>query len=291
MGSLGVLCFSFTLPATRAAVSLLGGTAVGLGRALVAALLAALLLLVRREPLPSRHHWFSLVVVAIGVVVGFPLCSSLALQSLPAAHGAVVVGLLPAATAVMAVLRTSERPSKTFWIACAVGVIAVVGFAVSQGAGHPQPGDLLLLAAVALGALGYAEGGRLAKEMGGWRVICWALVLSAPFLVFPVLFTFHLNTSAVNPLAWLGFVYVSVFSMFLGFFAWYRGLAVGGIARIGQIQLIQPVLTLGWAALLLGEHITPPTLIVSLFVIASVAVSQWTRAPRAPHIAKKPEIE
>ncbi len=163
LGGLGVLCFSLTLPATRAAVPVFGGIVVGLGRAFVAATLAGLLLWVRRERLPVRHHWPGLAIVAVGVVVGFPLCSSLALQRLPAAHGAVVVGLLPAATAVMAVLRADERPPRAFWIGVVAGVVAVLVFAVAQGAGRPQGADLLLLIAVVFGGLGYAEGGRMAR--------------------------------------------------------------------------------------------------------------------------------
>ncbi len=277
MGGIGVLCFSFTLPATRLADPLLGGIVVGLGRALVAGLLATIVLMVRREPLPARRYWPRLAAVACGVVIGFPLLSSLALQSLPASHAAIVTGLLPAATAVMAVLRAGERPSKFFWFSCGAGVLAVLLFAATQGAGRPQSADLLLLVAVLLGSVGYAEGGRLAREMGGWRVICWALVLAAPALLLPVIFSFHLHETAAQPAAWLGFAYVSVVSMFLGFFAWYRGLASGGIARIGQIQLLQPVLTLTWAALLLGEQITPIMLLAAVLVIACAAASQWTR--------------
>lgn len=282
MGGLGVLSFSITLPVTRIAVPLLGGTFVGLGRAVVAGILALLVLLIRREPLPARRHWFGLLLVAIGVVIGFPLFSALALQSLPASHGAVVVGLLPAATAVMAVLRAGERPSRGFWLSCIGGVLAVIIFAIIQGAGHPQPADLLLLLAVVFGALGYAEGGRLARELGGWRVICWALVLIGPFLVLPVIFSFHPDGNIAQPIPWLGFAYVSVISMFLGFFAWYHGLAVGGVARIGQIQLLQPVLTLIWAALFLKEQVTFLMILASLLVIASAAASQWTRRPTVP---------
>lgn len=288
LGVLGVLCFSLTLPATRASVPLFGGTFVGLGRAIVAAVLAALLLALRREPLPARRYWLPLATVALGVIVGFPLFSALALQTLPASHGAVINGLLPAATAVMAFVRAGERPSKFFWLACLLGVISVLFFAAVQGAGRPQLADLLLFIAVVLGALGYAEGGRLARELGGWRVICWALVLSAPVLIVPVALSFHPHGSLANPAPWLGFAYVCLFSMFLGFFVWYRALAVGGVARISQIQLIQPILTLGWAALLLGEHITLATLIASLFVIASAALSQWARTS---HPAKKPAPE
>lgn len=279
-GFLGVLAFSLTLPATRAAVPELGGTLVGLGRALVAAALAGGLLLARRERPPPRRHWPGLAIVALGVVVGFPLCSALALRQVPAVHGAVVVGLLPAATAIMAVLRAGERPPAAFWLASAAGVGAVLVFAAAQGAGRPQAADGLLLAAVGLGALGYAEGGRLARELGGWRVICWALLLAAPLLAPPVLLVIDRDGLAAGPAAWLGFAYVSLVSMFLGFFAWYRGLALGGVARVGQIQLVQPVLTLGWAALLLGERVDGRTLLASLLVIGSVGLTRWSWSGR-----------
>ncbi|MGI8508850.1 MAG: DMT family transporter [Gemmatimonadaceae bacterium] len=277
MAGLGVLCFSLTLPATRAADPALGSIVVGLGRAVVAAVLAGLLLWFKREPLPARRHWPGLAIVAVDVVVGFPLCSALALQHLPAAHGAVVTGLVPAATAVMAVWRAGEKPPRLFWVGVVAGVIAVLIFAAVQGAGHPQTADLLLLAAVAFAGLGYAEGGRLARELGGWRVICWALVLSAPFLVLPVALSLPRPGTVIPPSAWLGFAYVSCVSMFLGFFAWYRGLALGGVARIGQIQLVQPVLTLGWSALLLGERVTPTTVVAALLVVGSAALSQLKR--------------
>lgn len=282
MGTLGVLGFSLTLPATRAAVTELGGTVVGLGRAVVAALLAALLLLALRERPPARRYWPGLAVVALGVVVGFPLCSALALEHLPAAHGAVVVGLLPAATAIMAVLRADERPSIAFWLSSGVGVIAVLIFAAAQGAGRLQSADLLLFVAVLLAALGYAEGGRLSRELGGWRVICWALILAAPVIILPVALAIGRHQGTAGTSAWLGFAYVSSISMFLAFFAWYRGLALGGIARIGQIQLLQPVLTLVWSALLLGERVNLQTVIASMLVIGSAALSQWTRAPQQP---------
>lgn len=273
MGALGVLGFSLTLPATRAAVPELGGIVVGLGRAVVAALLAAILLLASRERPPERHYWPGLAVVALGVVIGFPLCSALALEHLPAAHSAVLVGLLPAATAVMAVLRADERPPIAFWLGCGAGVIAVLIFAATQGAGHLQGPDLLLLAAVLLGALGYAEGGRLSRKLGGWRVICWALILAAPVITLPVALSIIRHGLAAGLGAWLGFAYLSSVSMFLAFFAWYRGLALGGVARIGQIQLLQPVLTMLWAVLLLGEQVNRQTVIASLLVIASTALS------------------
>ena len=276
-GALGVLAFSFTLPATRLAVADLDETVVGLGRAVAAAALAAVLLAGRRERLPAARHVPRLAIVALGVVIGFPLFTSLALASVPAAHGAVIVGLIPAATAAMAVLRAHERPSARFWLAVAGGVLAVLAFAATQGAGRPQAGDLLILLAVALGALGYAEGGALAREIGGWRVICWALVLAVPFLAPVVALKAAQSGLHGGAEAWLGFAYVSVFSMFLGFFAWYRGLARGGVARIGQLQLAQPVLTLLWSAMILGEHFGAGTIAAALCVLACAGITQSVR--------------
>jgi drug/metabolite transporter (DMT)-like permease len=281
-GFLGVLAFSLTIPLTRVAVADLDPAFVGIGRALVAAALAAALLIATRQRLPERRHWGRLVVVGSGVIVGFPLFTSLALRELPSADAAVIVGLLPAATAVMAVLRAGERPSRAFWGACAFGLFAVLLFAASQGAGLvPDRGHLLVLLAVVLCSLGYAEGGALAQEIGGWRVISWSLVICAPFLVpfvaWSVLGSGGAGLAGAGAAAWACFAYVSVVSMFLGFFAWYRGLAEGGVARVGQVQLSQPVLTLLWSALLLGEHIGPLTLVCALLVLGSVAVGQRTR--------------
>jgi drug/metabolite transporter (DMT)-like permease len=279
-GGLGVLGFSFSLPATRLAVVELDASVVALGRAVVAAVLAAVLLAVLRQPLPARADLPRLAVVGVGVVVGFPLFSSLALRELSSAHAAVIVGLLPAATAAFAVLRAGERPGRGFWVAAAAGLVAVLAFAATQGAAGLAGADLYVLAAVALGALGYAEGGALSRRYGGWQVICWALVLTAPVLV-PFLAAGLLRTGLeAGHDAWLGFAYVSLVSMFLAFFAWYHGLARGGVARIGQLQLAQPVLTLVWAALLLGEEVTPATVVAALAVLACVGATQRVRRPR-----------
>ncbi len=281
-GFLGVLAFSFTVPLTRVAVADLDPAFVGLARALVAAVLAALVLALTRQRLPERHQWTRLVIVGSGVIVGFPLFTSLALREMLAADAAVIVGLLPAATAVMAVLRGGERPSRAFWGACAFGLFAVLLFAVSQGAGLvPERGHLLALIAIFACALGYAEGGALAREMGGWRVISWALVifapLLAPFVAWSVFGEGGAGLSEAGAAAWACFAYVSVISMFLGFFVWYRGLAEGGVARVGQVQLSQPVLTLVWSALLLGERVGSFTVLCVVLVLASVAVGQRTR--------------
>jgi drug/metabolite transporter (DMT)-like permease len=220
-----------------------------------------------------------------GVVLGFPLFSALALRDVPAAHGAVVVGLLPAATAAWAVARAGERPSTRFWLACAAGLVSALIFAAAQGGWTLHASDGFLLLAVAFGALGYAEGGALAREMGGWRVICWALLLSMPVVVplVAVAAVQQLRAGAPVPVsAWLGFAYVSVISMLLAFFAWYAGLAQGGVARISQLQLAQPVLTLGWAAVLLGEQISAATAGAALLVLTSVGTTQRARVRTAP---------
>jgi drug/metabolite transporter (DMT)-like permease len=277
LGLLGVLGFSFTLPATRVAVGELDPVFIGLGRAAVAAVPAAVVLAIWRERLPDRRTLARLGVVALGVVFGFPLLSALALEELTAAHSAVIVGLLPAATAVMAVARAGERPSAGFWAASLAGLVAVLAFAASQGAGRPSGADLLVLAAVALGAVGYAEGGSLARDMGGSRVICWALVLSLP-LTLPLGLAGAVAGGVSAPAdAWLGFAYVALISQFLAFFAWYAALARGGVAKIGQVQLVQPLLTLGWAAALLGEHVGLVTLGASIAVVASVVATQRAR--------------
>jgi drug/metabolite transporter (DMT)-like permease len=273
-GAWGVLAFSLTLPASRAALPAFGPVQVGLGRAVIAAVLAAVCLFGTRSRRPDAEQARRLVLVAAGVVIGFPLCSSLALGHATAAHGAVLIGLLPAATAAVAAVRGGERPPRGFWAACAFGVFAVLVFAVTQDAGGVQSSDAWLLAAVALGALGYAEGGALARELGGWQVISWALLLALPVLL-PVT-TLALLLRPPHPAgggAWLGLAYVAGVSMFAGFFAWYRGLATGGIARVSQLQLAQPVLTLGWSVLLLGEHVGPATLAAALVVMAAVGLS------------------
>jgi len=273
-----VLAFSLTLPASEAALPAFGPVMVGVGRAVPAALLGAVCLLLARAPRPTRAQWWRLALVAFGVVVGFPLCSSLALRDTTSAHGAVLVGLLPAATAALAVARAGERPKWQFWAACAFGMTAVLAFAMFRGAGQVTAADLWLLAAVGCAAVGYAEGGVLARELGGWQVISWALLLSLPFTIATtVLWAEPWHAPDAN--AWLGLAYVSAVSMFAGFYAWYRGLAEGGIAKIAQLQLVQPVLTLAWSALLLSERITPAMAGTAVLVIAAVAVTQRTRAP------------
>jgi drug/metabolite transporter (DMT)-like permease len=281
-GLIGVACFSLTLPATRTAVAELDPTFVGLGRALVAAVPAGLLLLATRPPRPARHHWRSFVIVVSGVIVGFPLLSAFALSRLPAAHGAIVTGLLPLASAIAGAVRAGDRPSPAFWFASLLGSGVVVVFALLSGGGALQVADLLLLGAVAAAGMGYAEGARLARVLGAWQVICWALVLAAPLLVVPVVIAAWQHGLAASPAAWLGFTYVSLVSQFLGFFAWYHGLAIGGVSRVGQMQLVQPFMTIAASALLLGEAITPLTIVAALLVFAAVATGRRAAVARAP---------
>jgi drug/metabolite transporter (DMT)-like permease len=271
-GFLGVVIFSITLPATRVAVAELDATFVGLGRALVAAVLAALCLALTRQPIPTRRQLVRLGVVALGVVVGFPLLSAFALRQVPASHSAIINGLLPMATAVLAVIWDGDRPAPLFWGAALIGCLTVIGFVFITGEIGFVGGDLFMLGAVLIGAVGYVEGGRMAREIGSWQTICWALLVAAPFLVIPVGLTAAQTGLGASFNAWLGFAYVSVGSMFLGFFAWYRGLALGGIARVGQVQLIQALLTITWSSLLLGEAVTPLMIGAALVVIAMIAV-------------------
>lgn len=284
-GLLGVAAFSLTVPLTRAAVDG-GGMSplfVGSGRAVIAALLASVALLVTRQPRPRGPQWVRLAVVAGGVVVGFPVLTSFALTTTPASHGAVVIALLPAATAVTAVLRGHERPPLTFWTTAAVGAGAAVVFAVvaGGGVGRPQGADLLLFGAVGAAAIGYAEGGLLARELGAWQTVSWALVLSAPLMLALAGVASAQHPVSGTPSAWAAFGYLGVVSMFLGFFAWYRGLATGPMARVSQVQLVQPVLSLCWAVLLLRERITWSTVLGGLAVIVCAGVAVRSRLGRA----------
>ncbi len=253
-GLLAVMAFSCTLPATRLAVAAFDPVAVGLGRAVVAAFPAALLLLLTKQRWPNASQWKRLAIVALGVIVGFPVCSAWAMQRADASHGAVIMGILPLATAVAAFLRAGERPGLRFWLSSIAGSATVVVFSLSSSSGSLSPADGAILLAIALAAMGYAEGGRLAREIGGWQVICWALVLAFPFILGPLLWLISQHGLAAPASAWGGFLYLSFVSAFLGFFAWYHGLALGGVARVGQLQLLQPFFTFIAAASFLGER-------------------------------------
>ncbi len=274
-----MIAFSFTLPFTRVAVGGLSPLFIGSARAVVAALLAIVVLTVARSRIPTTRQWARLAVVAGGVVVGFPILTSFALTTTPGSHAAVVIGLLPAATAAAVVVRTGERPTPSFWVFAVAGALCAVVFATVQngGFGTFHVADLLLFGAVLAAAVGYAEGGLLARELGSWQTISWALVLSAPAMTALAIVAAVAQPPVATPVQWLAFAYLAVVSMFLGFFAWYRGLAIGPMAQVSQIQLVQPVMGITWAALLLHERIGWPTVLGGLSVIACAALAVRTR--------------
>ncbi len=281
-GLLGVLAFSFTVPFTRIAVGGLSPLFIGSGRAVIAAVLAIAALALTRQRLPQGRQWLRLLVVAGGVVAGFPLLTSYALVTVPATHGAVVIALLPAATAVVAVIRARERPPISFWVLAAIGAVAALGFASIGGGGFGQfeLADLLLFGAVIAAAIGYAEGGLLSRELGSWQTVSWALVVATPVMVPLAVISAVQSPPAAEPIAWAAFGYLAVVSMFLGFFAWYRGLAIGPMAQVSQVQLVQPVLSILWAALFLGESLTWPTVIGGAVVILCAAIAVRIRLDR-----------
>lgn len=274
---LGVVAFSLTFPATVFALRGFNAGVVGAGRSVIAAAIAAVALRAAKVPLPRRAELPGLLSVAAGCGIGFGLISAPALRHTTASHAAVIIGLLPAATAAVAVLRAGERPGWLFWAASAAGSSAVVAYALSRGAGHLRDADLLLLAALIVGAVGYAEGGRLARAMPGWQVIAWGVLLALP-ISLPVT-AIALTRATPHPTASsiLGFAYVGIVSMFLGFIAWYRGLAEAGIAKASQIQLVQPILTICWSVPLLGERAGPSAVLTALIVAVCVLVTQRTR--------------
>ncbi|MGV0743973.1 DMT family transporter [Mycolicibacterium sp. XJ870] len=278
-GLLGVTAFSFTVIFTRVAVGGLSPMFIGAGRAVAAALLALIALLVTRQALPRGRQWIRLAVVAAGIVAGFPLLTSYALTAVPASHGAVVIALLPAATAVAAVLRGRERPPLMFWVTAAIGAVAAVAFAMLHGGGfgHLSWPDLLLFGAVIAAAIGYAEGGLLARELGAWQTVSWALIVGAPVMVILTAVTVIQQPPHATANQWAAFGYLAAVSMYLGFFAWYRGLAIGPIAQVSQVQLVQPVMTLCWAALMLHEGLTWVTVLGGAAVIACAGLAVRTR--------------
>jgi drug/metabolite transporter (DMT)-like permease len=270
-GLIGVIIFSGSLPATRIAVLEFAPVFLTVARASIAGVVALCVLLLLKQKRPARSQLLPLFIVAMGVVVGFPLLTALALQYVTSAHSIVFVGLLPLATAAFAVLRGGERPRPVFWVFSTLGSTVVVGFAVSQGLTASPVGDLLMLLAILVCGLGYAEGAKLSKTLGGWQVICWALVLSLPVMLILTGFTAPPSLSHISLPAWLSLGYVSLFSMLIGFVFWYRGLVQGGTAAVGQLQLLQPFFGLALAATLLHEQVSPGMLAVTVAVILCVA--------------------
>ncbi|HZG04411.1 MAG TPA: DMT family transporter [Streptomyces sp.] len=277
LAALGVAAFSLTFPATVWGLEGLGPWTVTSARVALSALLAGVALALARVPVPARRHWPGLAVVAGGCVLGFPLLTTLALQTSSTAHAAVVVGLLPMTTAVYAVLRTGSRPSPAFWAAAVAGAAVVVAFTLRESGGALSTGDLFLFAALLVCAAGYGEGGRLAREMPGWHVISWALVLCLPLSVVGTAVAVSAEPVRLTAHAVAGLLWLAVGSQFLGLVVWYRGLARAGVARASQLQLAQPLLTLVWAVVLLGEDLSPAAPLTALAVLVCIAVTQRAR--------------
>lgn len=277
LAALGVVSFSLSFPATAWALDGFGPwTATGL-RGLLAGLLAVICLRAARVPLPHRRHWPGLLVVAAGCALGFPLLTTLALQTSTTAHSAVVIGMLPLATAAASCAITGHRPSRTFWTAAGLGALAVAAFTLQQSHGRPTLGDAYLVAALLVCAAGYAHGGRLASHMPGWQVIAWGVVAALPASALVTAIAVPAEPIHLTAPSLIGMGYIAAISQFGGFVLWYRGMATIGVPRASQIQLAQPLITLLWSALLMHEQLSALAPLTALFVLACIAVTQRTR--------------
>ena len=275
LGLVGVVSFGLTLPATRFIIPYFEPVFIGLGRAVIASFVAALLLIATKQTRPSRNQFYQLLGVASGVVVGFPILSAWAMQTVPASHGGVVLGVLPLATAIVGAVVSNEKPSVAFWICGIVGSAVVIAYSLLQGVGEFQTGDFFLLGAIVSAATGYALGGKLSKEIGGWQVICWALVISFPFIIVPAWLEAPQDAFGSLPLnVILSFLYLALVSQLFGFFFWNKGLALGGVARVSQTQLLQPIVTLVASAFLINETINLQTIVFAILVIVTVAIGK-----------------
>ncbi|WP_285500993.1 DMT family transporter [Actinokineospora sp. NBRC 105648] len=278
LAALGVVAFSFSFPGTVWALDGFGPWSATGVRGVLAAAIAVVALLATRSELPDRADWPALAVVAGGCAIGFPLLTTLALQTSTTAHSAVVIGALPMATAVISALRTRVYPSKVFWAAAGAGAATVIAFTLAQNGGTPTVADLYLFAALLVCAAGYAEGGRLSARLPGWRVIAWGVVLAAPVNVAVSVLALAEEPVELTAKAVAGMAYIAAVSQFGGFVVWYRGMGLIGVAKASQLQLAQPLLTLLWAVLLLGEELTPAVPVTAAIVLACIVVTQRSRA-------------
>lgn len=273
-GIIGVICFGITLPVTRYISPSFDPFFIGFARAFIASFAAAIVLISLKAKRPDRSQLKSLIVVTLGVVLGFPVMASFAMKYVPASHGGVVVGLLPIMTAIFGTLISKDRPSFWFWITSIIGSALIIAFTLSKGGGHFQLGDLALFAAILCAAIGYSVGGTLSKEMGGKYVICWAMIFSLPLIIYPVVTLFPAHPENIPTTHWIGLIYLSLVSQLFAFFFWYKALALGGIARISQLQLTQPIITLSISAIFIGELIGVQTIVFAILIILVVAINK-----------------
>jgi len=274
IGFIGILIFSLTLPVSKIALISFDPYFIAFGRALLAGLVALAYLLYKQFPPPSKADIAKFVVIALGVVFGFPILTTVAMKEGSSSHGAVILGMMPLATTVIGVLRFKERPSMGFWLVSLLGAGLVVIYALLKSAGSFTYVDGLLVLGGICACVGYVEGGDLSRRMNPRAVISWALVISLPINIVMSYFTFHSQYWSADAIAWTSFVYLSLFPMFLGFFFWYEGLAIGGIARVSQVQLIQPFCTLLVASIFLGDHLTLMNMVFAFLVVSTVILSK-----------------
>lgn len=270
-GFIGMAIFSASLPATKVVVTQLDPVFVTLARATIAGCVGGALLVGSRQSRPTRAHVPSLIIAAAGVVIGFPLLTALALRHISSSHSLIFIGLLPLSTALFGVWRAGERPQLPFWLFSGLGSSLIVIFALTQGGDATLLGDVLMFAAIVVCGLGYAEGARLSRTLGGWQVISWALVISLPIVAPLMLILLPPSFAGIDTWTWIGLAYISLFSMLIGFVFWYRGLALGGIGAVGQLQLVQPFCGMAIAAALLHEKVSWSMIVVTVAIIFCVA--------------------
>lgn len=274
IGFVGILIFSLTLPITKVVLVSFNPYFIAFGRALLAGLFALAYLLYTRAPLPTRPDYMKLIVIALGVIFGFPIFTTIAMQEGSSAHGAVILGMMPLATTVIGVIRFKERPSLGFWLVSILGAGLVVVYALLKNSGSFTYIDGLLVLGGICACVGYVEGGELSRKMSPSQVISWALVISLPVNLVATVFSFDAAYWGANPFIWTSFIYLGLFPMYLGFFFWYGGLAIGGIARVSQVQLIQPFCTLIAASLILGDRLTLMNMVFAFLVVSTVVLSK-----------------
>lgn len=280
LGLWAVALFSLTLPATRLALESFDALFVGTGRATLAAMLAALYLFMGKHRVPNKTELKYLLLVIAGVGFGFPIFTAVAMQHVDASHGGVMLGIMPLTTAAAGAILFKERPSTGFWIMALIGSALVIIFSLSRSSGTLQWADLALLIAVVTGSIAYATGGYLSKTLGGLQVISWALVFASPVLLI-IAWMHAPDFTQVTVRGWAGFIYAALISQYLGFLPWFKGMTLGGIARVGQTQLVQPFLTLIASALILGETLDTTTLIFAIAVFVVVAAGRRFNVKRS----------
>lgn len=282
---IAVFLWSFTVPLTKVAVQGFDPFLTATGRAVIASAVAIPLLAWRRVPIPPRHLWRPILVTMTGAVFGWPILLAIALQFTSAAHVAVIAAFMPLSTAIFAVIMAKERVTRSFWVAAGVGTLALVAFSITRGGleGGSILADLLVVGAVLLSSLCYVQGAIVTRQMPGWQVISWVVVFSLPITLpaSALLWWATKDDYATTPIEWTSLLLLGLSSMYFGFFAWYRGLSMAGVAYGGQVQQLQALLTLAWSAWLLGERVTWLTIGAACVVIAAVAWAQWSRTRRA----------